>query len=232
MKPFHFQQFSLQQNQNVFRVGTDGVLLGAMASVENAPTILEVGTGTGLISLMVAQRNGSAKIVALDIDNNAVSLAAENFKNSPFTARLSAQTVDYRDFETVEEFSHIISNPPYFEQNSSIKDITARQQTQLSFNTLIKKTATLLKSDGRFSVIIPFEAGLEFEKLCVENGLHAFRKIKISGLKDSKPKRWILEFSKKPGPCNEAEFTIEKSARRYSDEYLELTKDFHLFGKR
>lgn len=231
MKPFHFQKFVINQDQNVFRVGTDGVLLGSLASVENSKNILEVGTGTGLISLMVAQRNSAAKILALDINIEAVHLAEENFKNSPFEKQLTAKHVDFNRFEGAEKFDLIISNPPYFVGNSSEKDIFARQQTALTFTDLIKNAAAHLSDNGVFSVIIPFEDGVFFEKQCMEFNLKLHRKIRIFGIKNSKPKRWIFEFGFKEQFPEEKDFIIEKSPRIYTEEYLNLTKDFHLFKK-
>ena len=231
MKPFHFKQFSLMQSKNVFRIGTDGVLLGSLAKVEGMRKILEVGTGTGLISLMLAQRNPEATILALDINEEAVKLASENFKNSPFDQKLQVQLEDYKNFVCEERFDLIISNPPYFEKNDSSKDILARQQTELSFDQLIQKSAELLTENGQLSVIIPFEAGLSFEKMAEKYHLFNSRKIKIFGKENALPKRWILEFSRNKAHSIEEEFTLEKSPRMYSEEYLEMTKDFHLFSK-
>ena len=129
MKTFHFKNFTINQSSKVFRVGTDGVLLGASTTVENAANILEIGTGTGLISLMMAQRNPNATITALDIDEDAVALASVNFRNSPFSSRLNAVLQDFKKHETHEKFDLIVSNPPYFEENPSEKDVLARQQT-------------------------------------------------------------------------------------------------------
>ena len=231
MKPFHFKNFSILQSKNVFRVGTDGVLLGVLSKVNGAQKILEVGTGTGLISIMIAQRNPIASIFALDINEEAVKIAEENFNNSPFNLRLNVKLQDFKTFETEEKFDLIISNPPYFEENSSKKDILARQQTELSFDTLIEKSAKLLAKNGKFAVIIPFESGEYFEKTAFENNLFLSRKVKIFGIKNSTPKRWILEFGLLSSEILEEEFTIEKFPRVYSEEYLELTKDFHLFKK-
>lgn len=230
MKPFHFKNFSISQSKNVFRVGTDGVLLGALSSVDGSRNILEVGTGTGLISLMIAQRNPTARITALDLNADAVILATENFKNSPFQDRMSAAQHDFKTYVTDEKFDLIVSNPPYFEENASGKDIVARQQTELSFSNLIQKSAGLLCDKGTFSVIIPFESGDHFEKMSIASGLFPFRKIKIFGIKNSAPKRWILEFSRIPQHCEEIDFIIEQLPRKYTDEYLELTKDFHVFA--
>ena len=134
MKPFHFKQFSILQDKNVFRVGTDGVLLGALVSCEAALRVLEVGTGTGLISLMTAQRNAKAEILALDINEKAVELAGQNFNSSPFRDRLRAELFDFKNYISEEKFDLILSNPPYFEQmDSSQKDVLARQQVELNF---------------------------------------------------------------------------------------------------
>lgn len=231
MKPFQFKNFSINQSKKVFRVGTDGVLLGAISGVESVKTILEVGTGTGLISLMLAQRNPDAQILALDINEEAKNLADENFRNSPFGERLSVELQDFKDFKTQQRFDLIISNPPYFKENSSNKDILARQQTELSFENLIEKSAEILSENGRLAVIIPFESGAYFEEISLKNKLFLSRKVQIFGIKNSAPKRWILEFALNQKEISEEEFTVEKFPRVYSEEYLELTKEFHLFQK-
>lgn len=231
MKPFQFKQFSIQQSKDVFRVGTDGVLLGACSSTNNAKKILEVGTGTGLISLMLAQRNPAAKIHAIDINENAVELAKENFENAPFRDRLKVNLQDYRNFNSTEKYDLIVSNPPYFEENQSSKDIIARQQTELSFEFLIENSAKFLSENGLFSVIIPFDSGVLFEKHCNKHALYLEKKILIYGIKDSKPKRLVLEFGFQEKEVIESELVLEKTPRKYTDEYLKLTKDFHQFLK-
>ena len=231
MKPFQFKQFSIQQSKHVFRVGTDGVLLGAASSVHEAKKILEVGTGTGLISLMLAQRNPNAQIQAIDIDENAVKLAAQNFENSPFKNRLAVSLEDYKNFNPKEKYDLIISNPPYFEENVSSKDIIARQQTELSFELLIVKSKNLLSENGLLSVIIPFEAGVLFEELCSRNQLYLQRRLLIYGIINSKPKRLLLEFGTEQKEMMNEELIIEKSPRKYSDLYLKLTESFHQFSK-
>ncbi|MCZ2083220.1 MAG: methyltransferase [Flavobacteriales bacterium] len=231
MKPFQFKQFSIQQSKDVFRVGTDGVLLGACSSTNNAKKILEVGTGTGLISLMLAQRNPAAKIHAIDINENAVELAKENFENAPFRDRLKANLQDYRNFNSTEKYDLIVSNPPYFEENQSSKDIIARQQTELSFEFLIENSAKFLSENGLFSVIIPFDSGVLFEKHCNKHALYLEKKILIYGIRDSKPKRLVLEFGFQKKEVIESELVLEKTPRKYTDEYLKLTKDFHQFLK-
>ena len=231
MKPFRFQKFDIIQHENVFRVGTDGVLLGALCQVENAQKILEVGTGTGLISLMLAQRNANAEITALDLNEDAVKLAQENFKNALFSERLNVFHQDFKIFESQKEYDFVVCNPPFFEENNSVKDILARQQVELTFRNLIEKASKILSSEGIFSVIIPSESAQEFENLAEDFDLYLVRKVNIFGIENGVLKRSVLEFSKKKSALETLDFTIEKSPRKYSDQYLELTKEFHVFGK-
>ncbi|PWN58919.1 tRNA1(Val) (adenine(37)-N6)-methyltransferase [Chryseobacterium viscerum] len=229
MKPFTFKQFEIQQSKDVFRVGTDGVLLGALADVEHASRILEVGTGTGLISLMLAQRNLKADFLGLDINEDAALLTKLNFENSPFHTRLKNKHQDFKTFESEEQFDLIVSNPPYFEESGSEKDKIARQTVELNFRQLISKASGLLSGSGIFSVIIPVEAGEVFISIGKENHLFLNQRIHIKGIENSKAKRLILEFSSQEKEIRESDFIIEKSPRQYSDQYLELTKEFHVF---
>ena len=231
MKPFRFQQFSIQQSKDVFRVGTDGVLLGAMCTVVNAKKILEIGTGTGLISLMLAQRNVSAKISAIDINENAVKLASENFRNSIFNENLKVELKDFKNFETNENFDLVVCNPPFFEENASAKDVLARQQVELNFRNLVEKSTEIITKKGILSIILPSEAASDVKSLAEEFNLYLVREINIYGIEGGNLKRNILEFSLAQKPLEISDFVIEKSPRKYSDQYLNLTKNFHVFGK-
>ncbi|MDW9379779.1 tRNA1(Val) (adenine(37)-N6)-methyltransferase [Chryseobacterium sp. JV558] len=229
MKPFTFKQFIIEQSKDVFRVGTDGVLLGALADVHGVSSVLEVGTGTGLISLMLAQRNLQAHFLGLDINEEAAALTSLNFETAPFHTRLKNRHQDFKTFETEERFDLIVSNPPYFEESGSEKDKIARQTVELNFSQLIANAARLLSENGIFSVIIPVEAGDIFISLAKENHLFLNRKVNIKGIENSNVKRLILEFSLQRNEIIESDFIIEKSPRQYSDQYLELTKEFHVF---
>ncbi|WP_407478730.1 tRNA1(Val) (adenine(37)-N6)-methyltransferase [Elizabethkingia anophelis] len=226
MKPFVFKQFEILQDKEVFRVGTDGVVLGALCNGEGAVRALEVGCGTGLISLMLAQRFSSAVFDALDINTKAVEIAGQNFSNSPFANRLNVVEINYNDFESVEKYDLIVSNPPYFESDSS-KDLIARHQVLLSFQQLIYKSARLISDTGILSVIIPCDDAENFITIAQDNNLYLIRKIDIYGIKGGKLKRNILEFSRKLSQLVLEELVLEKEKRIYSDEYRELTKDFH-----
>lgn len=231
MKPFTFKQFIIQQSKEVFRVGTDGVLLGALADIGNAFNVLEIGTGTGLISLMLAQRNSEAEFLGIDINKDAAELTKSNFENSPFFSRLKNIHQDFKYFETEQMFDLIVSNPPYFEASNSEKDKIARQTVELNFRQLVAKSSQMLSKKGVLSVIIPTEAGSDFLAIAEENQMFLIRKINIKGIENSKVKRLILEFSLSETDVLESEFIIEKSPRQYSDQYLELTKEFHVFRK-
>lgn len=231
MKPFRFQQFSIQQSKDVFRVGTDGVLLGAMCNVTNAKKILEIGTGTGLISLMLAQRNVSAKILAIDINESAVKLASENFRNSIFNENLKVELKDFKNFETNENFDLVVCNPPFFEENASAKDVLARQQVELNFRNLVEKSTEIITKKGILSIILPSEAATDVKSLAEEFNLYLVREINIYGIEGGNLKRNILEFSLVQKPLEISDFVIEKKPREYSDQYLNLTKNFHVFGK-
>lgn len=231
MKPFQFQKFVIQQHQDVFRVGTDGVLLGVFCNVSRSKNVLEVGTGTGLISLMLAQRNVFADILAIDINEEAVSLAKENFKNSPFADRLKAELMDFKSFEIEKKFDLVVCNPPFFEENNSAKDVLARQQRELNFTKLIQKSSENVTENGVISIIIPSESALEIENLAKGFSLYLIKKINIYGIEGGNLKRNVLEFSFTQKPLEVIDFIIEKSPRKYSEQYIELTKEFHIFRK-
>ncbi|OPC57004.1 methyltransferase domain-containing protein [Elizabethkingia miricola] len=226
MKPFVFKQFEILQDKEVFRVGTDGVVLGALCNGEGTVRALEVGCGTGLISLMLAQRFPSVVFDALDINAKAVEIAAQNFSNSPFADRLNVIEINYNDFVSADKYDLIVSNPPYFESDSS-KDLIARHQVLLSFQQLICKSAVLISDSGILSVIIPGDDAESFITIAEDNDLYLIRKIDIYGIKGGKLKRNILEFSRKPSELVLEELVLEKEKRIYSDEYRELTKGFH-----
>lgn len=229
MKPFRFKQFEIHQDSEVFRVGTDGVLLGALTNVDGVDSALEIGTGSGLIALMIAQRNVSTTVLALDINSNAVELAQSNFSKSIFSERLKSQLMDFKYFETEQKFDLIISNPPFFEVNNSQKDTLARQKIELDFNEIVSKSSQLLSDKGRLSVIIPKQDEPEFINLASTNQLFLHRKIDIKGIVDGDVKRVILEFGLGDQRLQLENFTIEQSPRVYTNQYLVATKDFHVF---
>lgn len=233
---FQFKQFKVDQGRTAMKVGTDGVLLGAWTNVYGANHILDVGTGTGLIALMLAQRTENALITAIDIDTNAAIQASENVVASPWAERITVSSADFNDFCKDKQcmFDLIVSNPPYFKQSlqSPGKSRTlARHDQSLSHESLINHALRLLNEEGRLSVILPYVEGSVFIALAASKGLFCIRKTNVLPTPTSDVKRLLLEFSREQSKMMEDNLVIEEGGRHaYSKEYLDLTRDFYLFG--
>ena len=229
-KPFKFKQFSIFQDKTAMKVGTDGVLLGAWADCLGKD-ILDIGTGTGLISMMLAQRFPQSQIDAIEIDENAYYQAKENFENTPFQNRLSIYFTSLQAYKTDKKYDLIVSNPPFFTVND-LNEFDARKQARqeetLTFSDLLKKTALLLNKDGLASFIIPYDRMLEFCEIAAENALKVSKTTQIKGNETSPVKRVLLEFSFQEKERKENLLTIEVERHRYTEDYINLTKDFYL----
>jgi tRNA1Val (adenine37-N6)-methyltransferase len=212
------------------KVGTDGVLLGAWADCRDAKNILDVGTGSGLIALMLAQRS-DASITAIDSDENACKQAQINFDNSPFSDRLTLNKIAYQDYLSSTRFDLIVSNPPYFLHSLKSPDRSrtrARHSDDLPFEDLLKTTSGLLSSQGKLAIILPWDSFESFDDLAWEQRLFLNKKTNVYSLPGQKPKRLLLEYSTKKLPIVEDDLFIEKSQKLYSEEYIHLTRDFYL----
>lgn len=231
---FKFKQFTIEQGQSAMKVGTDGVLLGAWAKIEDKKRILDIGTGTGLIALMLAQRSSNAQIDAVEIDKLASEQAKYNFENSKWNNRLEIFNLSIQDFVKYSsaKYDYIISNPPYFEHSYAAKTVQrqmARETVSLSFQELIDSVQKLLKKEGRFAVILPYTAISNFITLVSEINLHLKYRTNIYPTLNSDIKRVLLEFSFKEIEVLEDSLVIEPTTRHeYSKEYKKLTKDFYL----
>lgn len=215
------------------KVGTDGVLLGAWTDVENANSILDIGTGTGLIALMLAQRC-EAKISAIEIDKDAFLQAHGNIENSKWKNRISVENLSLQEFGKREnqKFDLIVCNPPFFEYNSQILDEKrniARQKSTLSFEELISESVKLLTKNGKICLILPFDELENIQKIALENELFLNKILKIKPLETKAFKRIMLEFGFQKTEFQEKILVIETDKRHfYTPEYIELTKDFYL----
>nr|WP_255448666.1 MULTISPECIES: methyltransferase [unclassified Apibacter] len=227
---FKFKKFNIFQNNSVFKVGTDSVLLGCFADIHNASHILDIGTGTGILSLMCAQRNPISHITAMDSEYNAYSLALENFKNSSFSQRITGIHCDLDRFFSDILFDYIICNPPYFKISEVLhrKHPVARQQIKLNYHLLIKKSASLLSQNGKIGYIFPIENEQEILELSNRYNLFPNRIIYISGIRNGKIKRIFLELSREDKNPIIKYFVIEEKSRIWSEEYKKLTSDFYL----
>ena len=218
------------------KVGTDGVLLGAWAPFENHPfSVLDIGSGTGILALMLAQRSHAEQIDALEIDENAFEQCVENFENSPWNDRLfcfHASLDDFMDDLEEEEYDLIVSNPPFYSEDykteSKSRDV-ARFQDALPFEDLIEAASVLLSENGIFSVIIPFKEEEKFIALAAACDLFPFKITRIKGTPTTEIKRSLLAFSfveKTNFPIDE--LIIETARHQYTEDYIALTKDFYL----
>ncbi len=216
------------------KVGTDGVLLGAWTSVDNNPTtILDIGAGTGLIALMLAQRCSAETIDALEIDDAAYEQCVDNFEASPWSDRLFCYHAGLDEFskEVDDTYGLIVSNPPFYSENvstgNSSRDI-ARQNLSLPFEELLQCVSVLLTENGVFSIIVPFKEEQSLIQMSKSFGLYPTRITRVKGNPISEIKRSLLEFGFHETEASENELTIEIDRHQYTSEYQELTKDFYL----
>jgi len=230
---FQFKQFRIVQEQSAMKVGIDGVLLGAWANASTRGRILDVGTGTGVIALMMAQRS-SAEITALEIEEKAASEAAANVGASPWRNRVTVKTVSLQEFASANstQFDRIVSNPPFFTNASKAASrarTLARHSDSLPFSDLASISAGLLTSDGCLSVILPVEQAVQFIDEGKKHGLHLVRLTKVSPCSLKKPHRYLMEFSLRSGTLVTNELPIRNDDEKtYSSEYKALCKDFYL----
>ena len=230
---FTFKQFSVYQDRCAMKVGTDGTLLGAWAHApEGRCRILDIGTGTGLIAMMMAQRYPQAEIVGVDISSEACAQARENVKYSPFFKRVSIVNFDIAEYDSGELFDTIVSNPPYFVNSLNCPDenrTIARHSDSLSYKDLLKQVIRLLSDEGNFSLVIPTESISAIESEAAFEGLILSRKCLIKTTPRKSPKRVLMEFHKYPSDHIEiSEEVLETSPNVRSEWYSNLTKDFYL----
>ncbi|KAA6349878.1 tRNA1(Val) (adenine(37)-N6)-methyltransferase [termite gut metagenome] len=228
---FHFKQFTIWQDRCAMKVGTDGVLLGAWTPVEPAGNILDVGTGTGLVALMLAQRNPAA-ITALEIDEVAVCQACENVRCSPWRNRIKVVYGDFKSFVSNHPYDLIVSNPPYFGDSLKSPDErrnTARHGDQLSYQDLLQGVKRLLSPHGFFSLIIPTIVSDKMIEIAGNYDLFPFRRLDVTTKQGATPKRTLLAFSfTKQQAYTQETLLTEISRHQYSDEYVALTKNYYL----
>ena len=232
---FKFKQFSVQDNKSAMKIGTDAVLLGAWCPVDDNPKrILDIGAGTGILSLMMAQRTNADQIDAIEIDEDAFEECVENFENSPFSDRLFCYHAELDEFvqEPEDEYDLIICNPPFFAEtvkSNNLQRDLARFQDAMPFEDLIDAADLLLTEDGIFAVIIPFSEEQRFISLCADVDLYPTKATRVRGSQTSEIVRTLLAFKRYEVPLILAsELAIEINRHEYTDEYINLTKDFYL----
>jgi tRNA1Val (adenine37-N6)-methyltransferase len=232
---FHFKQFTIHQDRCAMKVGTDAVLLGAWCPIDNKPfSVLDIGAGTGILSLMLAQRTHAEQVDAIEIDENAYEQCVENFEASPWSDRLFCFHAGLDEFvnEPEDEYDIIISNPPFYSENyktdNDSRDL-ARFQDALPFEELIEAADLLLSENGIFAVIIPFKEEERFMDLCAQVELFPVKVTRVKGSHNTPIVRSLLAFKRYELPVLEAdELVIEINRHDYTDDYINLTKEFYL----
>jgi tRNA1Val (adenine37-N6)-methyltransferase len=235
MSKFTFKQFSIEQDKTAMKVGTDGVLLGAWTPIHHNPfSILDVGSGTGIIALILAQRTHAEQIDALEIDEDAYEQAVDNFESSPWGDRLFCFHAGLDEFieEPEDEYDLIVSNPPFYAEDykteNEQRDL-ARFQDAMPFEELVEAADLLLSENGIFALIIPFKEEENFIALAKESELYPIKITRVKGTPKSEIKRSLLAFSRNEAPEVEIdELIIEIDRHVYTPEYIKLTKEFYL----
>ena len=230
---FQFKQFTIHQQHCAMKVGTDGTLLGSWASAPaGACRILDVGTGTGLIALMMAQRFPEARVTGIDIDTDAVGQASENALESPFKERIMIREGDVTRMEDADGFDAIVCNPPFFDRSLTCPDqqrTEARHTVSLTYRQLMESAFRLLKDDGRLSVIIPSDCRSRLESEAHLVGFFISRICSIQTTPKKIPKRYMIEFRKQPVKEIDTECgIIELSPQVRSPWYQQLTNEFYI----
>ena len=230
---FQFKQFRVIQEKAAMKIGTDTMLLGAWTDVSGARHILDVGTGTGILSLMLAQRS-DAQITAIEIEKNAAEEAAENVRNSPWPNQVAVENISFQEFaeRSTRKYDRIISNPPFFGNNlkSASKNLAmARHNDLLSLSDLAEGAEKLLSENGKLSLVFPVESALKFTELAVKKNLFPIRQTEVSHKNTCKTNRFLLEFSRKQLPPKKDYLSIQtENGYDFSAEFKKLTRDFYL----
>jgi tRNA1Val (adenine37-N6)-methyltransferase len=233
---FQFKQFKIYQGKCSMKVCTDACIFGAWISNEvmrgelKVMSCLDIGTGTGLLSLMIAQKN-NFEIDSIEIELNAFEQAKENFKNSPWNERLKIFNADAKKFISTKKYDLIICNPPFFEndllsgkENSNL----AKHNAGLTLSALLSSIKNNISSDGQFAVLLPYYRTKYFEKLVEANQFHLNKKLLIRQTPSHDFFRSILLFSKRNSGTNTSELIIKNSEGNYTDEFINLLKDYYL----
>lgn len=233
LEPFRFKKFSVKQDKCSMKIGTDGVLLGAWASIADEPgNILDIGTGTGLIALMLAQRCETEQIDAVELEPEAFEQAVDNFENSPWADRLYCYHTSLQEFagETDETYDLIISNPPFFLPNPQAdkKRSIARHHGHLSHEELIRCSAKLLSKNGSCAFILPYQEEQQVLRYGKQYDLFPVRITRVRGHAESPVKRSLIELRFGEQVCNEDELILETERNTYAPAFREMVRDFYL----
>lgn len=229
MSTFSFKHFQINQSNSLLRVGTDAMIFGAFIQAEDALSGLDIGAGTGVLSLMVAQKNPRIAIDAIEIDEQSSIDLKTNFHNCQFPNQLRNFQADFLNFQFEKKYDLIFSNPPFYEDgyfDEHSKNVSAKHNQHLPFELLLNRVADLLSENGKFWLIIPHQNEDKWVKYAKELGLHLENHISIYG-KPAIRIRTILSFSRMPVNSIDTEFIIRDENGFYTSTYKSLTKEYH-----
>lgn len=233
MSVFHFKYFSIHQSRSALKVGTDSMVLGTLINCATKTCGLDIGSGTGVLALMIAQKNTLIDLDAIELDNQSAMDCKVNFENSSWADRLNLIEANFLNYSFTKKYDLIFSNPPFFEnslENEKQNKTMARHTKSLPFNDLFEKVSALLKEDGSFWIILPFAAENKVSEIAESNGLLICDSWIIEG-KPQQPVRIVLHFQKltqqKDSKIISKIFQIRNSDGCYSEQYKNATSEFH-----
>jgi tRNA1Val (adenine37-N6)-methyltransferase len=231
-RPFHFKKFSIDHSESTMKVGTDGVLLGAWVAVEGCTSILDIGTGSGVIALMLAQRSAEGTVIdAIEINERDAKVAEGNVFASPWPHKVTIHCIAAQKFESQRRYDLIVSNPPYFSNSFEPPDpsrLLARHTSSLTFDDLIDVALRCMSAEGRLAVVLPFTEGLHFTELAARKGLACTRKYVFRSRKEKPEERFLLEFRRNSTSVDDGEIILYDNGDEWSDAYKQITREFYL----
>lgn len=228
---FQFKKFTIHQSNTPMKVGTDGVLLGAWTDISKRDKILDVGTGTGLLSLILAQRNPKAFITAVEIDRDSYIQAKENIEQSIFKQRIELFHTSFQDYNATDKYDLVICNPPFFKPtylSGDEKRDVARQRINFEITDFFEFTFNITNEEGEVVVVYPFEQLEYITKTAAAKKFFIKRQCLVKGNHNKPFKRVLLQFSKQEEKVELSELCIENERHQYTDEFTELVKGFYL----
>lgn len=233
-KPFYFKQFTVHQDRCAMKIGTDGVLLGAWAEVSHAQQILDIGTGSGVIALMLAQRTETARLHAVEVDADAYQQAFENVQATPWADRVRVFHAPIQDFAQTssDQYDLIVSNPPFFSGgtfSASQDRNSVRHTIKLPHGDLLQAVRKLLSAEGSFCVVLPLIEGLRFSELAQDYHLFCTKMTEVRPKADKPVERLLMQFQRNPRPLLKDSLVVQREERNdWTEAYIKLTGEFYL----
>lgn len=231
-RPFHFKHFSLFHHRSTMKVGTDAILLGRWVEVKPTDVVLDIGTGCGLLPLMLSQK-GVAQVDAVDIDKASIEEATVNFEASQWREHLRAYHSDIVDYQTEERYDLVVSNPPFFNRfskcDSERKSRARHNDAGLSYATICREVSRLMKPEGRLALVLPLDVSSDFLETAEQFGLYLHKRMTIIPIAGKEPNRVNLELGfVKSENLQEETFVIRDTDNRFTPQYNAFLKDFYL----